>query len=100
MKVFHWDMKPKIKAAFTPDSIVQAVKRLYANRSALAPEEAEGLDEVSPEDVAALGAESVIIDLTERHHGMKNENPLDFIRFYSKHNPDRTCFAAGSRCAV
>ncbi|RDX44748.1 HD-domain/PDEase-like protein [Lentinus brumalis] len=88
-KVFEWELKKQIRATFTAESVVKAFKDLYANRASLAPEQKEGLDNVKPEDAAELRAEHVIIDLTERHHGMKNENPLDYMKFYSKHNPNR-----------
>ncbi|KAI0751780.1 hypothetical protein C8Q80DRAFT_1159278, partial [Daedaleopsis nitida] len=88
-KVFPWDLKSALKATFTPESVVKAFKGLYASRAFLSPEQAEGLDKVRPEDVADLDAAHVIIDFTERHHGMKNENPLDFMKFYSKHNPNQ-----------
>ncbi len=91
-KVFEWELKKQIRATFTAESVVKAFKDLYANRASLAPEQKEGLDNVKPEDAAELRAEHVIIDLTERHHGMKNENPLDYMKFYSKHNPNRKRF--------
>ena len=91
LKVFTWDMKAKVKAAFTPVSIVQSMKDLYEMRATLNPSAAQALEEVNPKDVDALAPKHIIIDLTERHHGMKNENPLDYIRFYSKHNPHCAC---------
>ena len=91
LKVFTWDMKAKLKAAFTPATIVQSMKDLYEMRATLDSATAQALEEVNPEDVNALAPKHIIIDLTERHHGMKNENPLDYIRFYSKHNPHCAC---------
>ncbi|KAI0773622.1 hypothetical protein C8Q74DRAFT_1265659 [Fomes fomentarius] len=87
-KVFQWELKADLKKTFTPESVVKAFKDLYARRASLSPEQAESLEQVAPEDAAALSSEHVIIDLGERHHGMKNENPLDFMKFYSKHNPN------------
>ncbi|KAI0706868.1 hypothetical protein C8T65DRAFT_740425 [Cerioporus squamosus] len=88
-KVFEWELKKQIKATFTAESVVKAFKDLYAKRASLGLEQKDGLDHVKPEDAADLRSEHVIIDLTERHHGMKNENPLDYMKFYSKHNPNR-----------
>lgn len=87
-KVFQWELKADLKETFTPESVVKAFRDLYARRASLSAEQAESLEQVAPEDAAALSPEHVIIDLGERHHGMKNENPLDFMKFYSKHNPN------------
>ncbi|KAH9936880.1 HD-domain/PDEase-like protein [Epithele typhae] len=83
-KVFRWDQKQKLKATFTPHSVVQSVKDLYENRAF----DASALDGVRPEDVAELSQDHVIVDFTARHHGMQDENPLDYIKFYSKRNPN------------
>ncbi|RPD54394.1 HD-domain/PDEase-like protein [Lentinus tigrinus ALCF2SS1-7] len=89
-KIFEWEHKAQIKTMFTAESVVKAFKELYANRASLVPsEQKEGLDHVEPEDAADLRPDHVIIDLTERHHGMKNDNPLNYMKFYSKHNPNR-----------
>ncbi|KAM5540654.1 hypothetical protein V8D89_005685 [Ganoderma adspersum] len=81
-KVFAWDQRAELKALFTPESVVKAFKAKYAEDPALHNAEVDALaKEFSPDHV--------IIDVTERHHGMKNENPLDFMKFYSKRHPDR-----------
>jgi deoxynucleoside triphosphate triphosphohydrolase SAMHD1 len=36
-----------------------------------------------------LEVKHVIVDLSPMHYGMKDKNPLDFIKFYSKNFPDR-----------
>ncbi|KAF7331095.1 HD-domain/PDEase-like protein [Mycena venus] len=41
-------------------------------------------------DLTELTPDSVIVDHTTLHYGMKDKNPLDFVKFYSKRNPD-TC---------
>ena len=82
-KVFAWDQRAELKALFTPESVVKAFNAKYVEDPALHNPEVDALaKEFSPSHV--------IIDVTERHHGMKNENPLDFMKFYSKHHPDRT----------
>ena len=94
-KIFEWEHKRQIKSMFTAQSVVKAFKDLYANRALLSSsEQKDGLEHVKPEDAADLRPDHVIIDLTERHHGMKNENPLDYMKFYSKHNPNREWFAS------
>ena len=44
LKVFHWDMKAKLKAAFTPESVVNAFKKLYQNRTMLSVADAEAVE--------------------------------------------------------
>ena len=44
LKVFHWDMKAKLKAAFTPESVVNAFKKLYQNRTTLSVADAEAVE--------------------------------------------------------
>lgn len=81
-KVFAWDQKAELKAMFTPESIVEAFRAVYTEDSNLHRADVDAL-------AKEFGPKHVIIDITERHHGMKNENPLDFMKFYSKRHPDR-----------
>ena len=39
--------------------------------------------------VESLREEHVIVDVSEMHYGMKEKNPLRFVKFYSKKHPDR-----------
>lgn len=66
------------KDRITPDVIVDEAKRKYLDR--------ESLDNACParEDVQSLSREHVIVDISVIHYGMKEKNPLDFVRFYSK----------------
>ncbi|TBU43954.1 HD-domain/PDEase-like protein [Dichomitus squalens] len=103
-KVFPWDQKADLKAMFTPESVVKAFKELYAGNPTLdSSEQLDGLDN-DPEKVKVLAEElspeHVIIDLTERHHGMKDENPLHFMKFYSKHHPDKGIYANEDNISV
>ncbi|KAI8984880.1 HD-domain/PDEase-like protein [Trametes punicea] len=86
-KVFPWHCMAKLKEVFTPESVVNGFKKLY--RLKHASPELKKLMEVNEEDANALGPEHVIIDLTARHHGMQDLNPLDYVKFYSKHNPNK-----------
>jgi len=64
-------------------------------------------DNVTPkkiyDSVVALGTASelqesdIIVDFAEMHYGKKERNPLDFMRFYSKIEPD-VCREAGQGC--
>ncbi|KAI0368467.1 HD-domain/PDEase-like protein [Pilatotrama ljubarskyi] len=90
-KVFPWHCKDGLRETFTPQSVVNAFKRLYKGRKTLKHVSADisELDLVKEEDANALGPEHVIIEVTARHHGMGNLNPLGFVKFYSKHNPNK-----------
>ena len=68
-----------------------AFKKLYRECKVLkdASPHLSELAHVAEEDADALGPEHVIIDHAPRHHGMQDRNPLDFVKFYSKHNPNR-----------
>ncbi|KAI0637570.1 HD-domain/PDEase-like protein [Trametes polyzona] len=90
-KIFPWHCKDALKKTFTPDAVVNAFKSLYDRRDALkhTSSDISELEHVKPEDASALGTEHVIIEVTARHHGMGNLNPLGFVKFYSKHNPNQ-----------
>jgi deoxynucleoside triphosphate triphosphohydrolase SAMHD1 len=44
---------------------------------------------ISPEHVP-LQAEDIIISFSFMDYGMKDKNPLDFVQFYNKTNPNGT----------
>ncbi|OSD01974.1 HD-domain/PDEase-like protein [Trametes coccinea BRFM310] len=90
-KVFPWHCKSKLKEVFTPESVVNGFKRLYqqSKQRDASAELKELFKDVGEDDATALGPEHVIIDLTAMHHGMQDSNPLDFVKFYSKHNPNK-----------
>ncbi|KAI0333467.1 hypothetical protein GY45DRAFT_1352233 [Cubamyces sp. BRFM 1775] len=90
-KVFPWHCKAQLKKIFTPEAVVAAFKKLYRECKVLkdASPHLSELAHVAEEDADALGPEHVIIDQAPRHHGMQDRNPLDFVKFYSKHNPNQ-----------
>jgi hypothetical protein len=45
------------------------------------------------EDNVELNCEDVIVDFSVLHMGMKDKNPMERVRFYSKHNPNRMFYA-------
>ncbi|KAF7300972.1 Glycoside hydrolase family 3 protein [Mycena indigotica] len=75
-----WENQRIFRQRMTSQRIVEAAKRIAA-------EEAESLD------LGSLTPETVIVDQTTMHYGMKEKNPLDFVKFYSKHNPDQCALA-------
>jgi len=45
-----------------------------------------------PDDVASeLEEDDVIVDFCTMHYGMKDLNPLRFVKFYSKQDPLSRC---------
>lgn len=46
--------------------------------------------DVESEDNVELDCEDVIVDFSALHMGMKEKNPMERVRFYSKHNPNST----------
>ncbi|KAG6815153.1 hypothetical protein H0H87_004651 [Tephrocybe sp. NHM501043] len=75
---FPWDAV--FRESITPEKIVAAVKTLSG-------------EEVKKASVATivskLRVEDVICDFSMMHYGMKEHNPLDFVKFYSKRHPDK-----------
>lgn len=71
-----------VRARITPESIVLTAKRYAAEN----PFDSNVPD---PAIVEALSAEHVIVDVAEMHYGMKEKNPLRFVKFYSKQHPNR-----------
>jgi deoxynucleoside triphosphate triphosphohydrolase SAMHD1 len=87
-------MRRECEALFTPENIVAAARALpvILEEEELPKANAEDADDGSPELVpgtaSELKPEHIIVDFSHMHHGMKDKNPLDFIKFYSKHNPN------------
>jgi hypothetical protein len=80
-KVIDWPVQPVFEKHITAARIVEACRTLSVGSS---PTE-DG-------DSSSLQETDVIIDICLMHHGMKEKNPLDFVRFYSKHDPNRKLF--------
>ena len=45
-------------------------------------------DEITLEDISDLTPDKVIVTFSTMHYGMKDKNPLDFVKFYSKNRPN------------
>ncbi|KAJ7039439.1 hypothetical protein C8F04DRAFT_949938 [Mycena alexandri] len=75
-RVVKWDRGEIFREHVTRESIVKEARRLAAEQNA----------EV---DLTDLTPDCVIVDHTTMHYGMKEKNPLDFVKFYSKRNFDK-----------
>lgn len=78
MNIIAWADKDRYRDHFTPERIVQAAKAYAFSPS----------DKVKQEDLDALSAKDVIVDTAGMHYGMKDKNPLDYVKFYSKRDPN------------
>lgn len=45
-------------------------------------------DVITPEDIEDLTPDKVFVNVTAMHYGMKDKNPLDFVKFYPKNRPN------------
>ncbi|KAG5647814.1 hypothetical protein DXG03_007737 [Asterophora parasitica] len=80
-KVFDFPYADVFKESITPANIVEAAR-------ALNPTDDE--DGTKTRALANnLKEEDIICDFSLMHYGMKEDNPLDFVRFYSKRQPNR-----------
>jgi len=75
-KSLAWKDRMVLKEYITPALIVEAAKSLPDSSSV---------------DISELEAQDVIVDFSTMHYGMKDKNPLDFVKFYSKRIPDSMC---------
>lgn len=81
-RVWQWHLKDLLRDRVTPKSIVETAKRHAADH----PHDSDVPD---PAIVQALSVGHVIVDVAEMHCGMREKNPLRFVKFYSKRHPDR-----------
>jgi hypothetical protein len=78
-KVFGWDYRELCRDYITPERIVDAVKALHSSSRE---------DGEKNLNVDLLEKRHVVVDLAPMHYGMADKNPLNSIKFYSKHNPN------------
>jgi len=45
---------------------------------------------IIPEDIRDLTPDKVIVTFSSMHYGMKDKNPLNFVKFYPKTRPNGT----------
>ncbi|KDR74242.1 hypothetical protein GALMADRAFT_269180 [Galerina marginata CBS 339.88] len=85
-KVIDWPMRNIFFENITPEKIVEAARALSITvPSTPTPEAGDALSTTSSSD--ALQVDDVIVDFSIMHYGMKEKNPVDFVRFYSKSRP-------------
>lgn len=70
-------MKDICQQRITPQAIVATARRIVKEDNELY------------ELVHEMEEEHVIVDLSSMHYGMKEHNPLKFVKFYSKRKPKR-----------
>ncbi|KAI0030397.1 hypothetical protein K488DRAFT_35067, partial [Vararia minispora EC-137] len=92
-KVFDYEDRDDLKELITPSAIVQTAKALQPGEiiqfdddddDAWAQADTDAIKELQTD----LAEDDVIVSLSTMHYGMKDKNPLDFIKFYSKKRPN------------
>ncbi|KII96196.1 hypothetical protein PLICRDRAFT_151364 [Plicaturopsis crispa FD-325 SS-3] len=102
-KVFPWTFRDLCRAEITPENIVAAAKLRPSavssptsiSRTDDEIDEIDEADDRAVDDIDQLSADHVIVDFATMHYGMYDKNPLDSIKFYSKHSLN-TCATANS----
>ncbi|KAJ7166004.1 hypothetical protein C8R46DRAFT_1192481 [Mycena filopes] len=72
-RVVEWTQREAYRDHITPERIVQEARKLAKEKD-------------SQMDLSELTPDCVIVDHATMHYGMKEKNPLDFVKFYSKRN--------------
>ncbi|KAJ7499848.1 hypothetical protein FB451DRAFT_1206806 [Mycena latifolia] len=72
-RIVEWERRDVFRHCITRERIVEEARRLAAQ-------------DKTDIDLTELTADSVIVDHAMMHYGMKDKNPLDFVKFYSKRN--------------
>ena len=60
--------------------------------SRIDPENDNEDDAITAEDIEDLAPDKVIVTFSTMHYGMKDKNPLKFVKFYPKSRPNGTLF--------
>ncbi|TFK24225.1 HD-domain/PDEase-like protein [Coprinopsis marcescibilis] len=71
-KVVDFDIAREWKQLVTKEAIFEKAKLICHNAA----------------NSESLSVDDIIVDFSMMHHGMKEKNPMDKVRFYSKRNPD------------
>ena len=94
-KVFDWEHRELLQESITSEDIVAEAKRECSARASSGQPAAEldleiddESDDISPEDIEDLTKEKVIVSFSTMHYGMKEKNPLNFVKFYPKDRPN------------
>ncbi|KXN88335.1 hypothetical protein AN958_07480 [Leucoagaricus sp. SymC.cos] len=73
-KVIDWPLRHLFRKRVTSKRIVEEVRR-------------KALSDPIPDNFPELEEDDVIVDHCIMHYGMKEENPLKYVKFYSKRDP-------------
>ena len=80
-KVIDWPDRSLFRTHITAARIAEACRAL-----SIIPTPADDGDS------STLQESDIVVSFSMMHFGMKEKNPLDFVRFYSKHDPNRRPF--------
>jgi len=91
--VFDYEHRELLGEHITAAGIVAEAKQACSVRSGqpdagFDPEIDDEDDEITLEDIGDLTPDKVIVTFSTMHYGMKDKNPLDFVKFYSKNRPN------------
>lgn len=101
-KVVEWELLGIFKKFITPERIAEASRAFPQIVDASQPtlEEAAHIenDQIDMNTFHGTGpldeplqADDIVIDFSVMHHGMKEKNPMDNVKFYSKHCLNSPC---------
>ncbi|KAF8505416.1 HD-domain/PDEase-like protein [Russula emetica] len=95
-KVFDWEHRELLEENVTAAGIVAAAKKESSTRvrrpaPGVDPEIDNEENVITPEDIRDLTPDKVIVTFSTMHYGMKDKNPLKFVKFYPKTRPNE-CF--------
>jgi hypothetical protein len=78
-KILPWHLTDACEQHVTPARIVEAAKLLAASSN--------NADVIST--ASSLDESHIIVGFSTLHYGMKEKNPMETVKFYSKRNPNR-----------
>ena len=96
-KVFDWEHRELLEENVTAAGIVAAAKKESSTcirwpAPEVDPEIGDEENIIAPEDIRDLTPDKVIVTFSTMHYGMKNKNPLHFVKFYPKTRPNGTLY--------
>lgn len=86
-----WENKALFEECVTPAKIVEAALSVSVPNTPILEEggsPALSRSSSMASFTASLKEDDVIVDFSVLHFGQKEKNPLDSIKFYSKHSPN------------
>lgn len=76
-----YDLLRLLGHEITPERIVESAQEWYKRNS---ENLTSGTQQSLNVDISGLTPEHIVVDLSTLHHGMKERNPIDNVRFYGK----------------